>query len=113
MLSPNPQPCSSPFIYTKSLYGPGTTYARPVPGSASSTSDTFADERWFSFDVPAEGLAKGLEDANARFNTTLSTDPARYAMGHFNVENEGTLGVSAGASIRGFNIQVCPAAACQ
>lgn len=100
-------------IIIQSVYSPTSSYARPVAGSAASTNDTFSDERWFAFDVTANGLHKGLRDADARFNTTLPQDPSGYRLGHFNIENEGTLGVSGGASVRDLRIQVCPDGTCQ
>ena len=91
--------------------GPGSSgdYSSQTRGSADSTNSTWEDGfRQFDFTVSAAQLVRGIDAINQKFNFTLSRDPSDWALGHFNIELEGTAGsgASAGHSVRGLEITV-------
>ena len=58
--------------------------------------------------MSAAQLARGINAINRKFNFTLREHPSEWALGHFNLELEGTAGSgeSAGHSVRGLEITV-------
>ena len=91
--------------------GPGASgsYSSQLAGSADSSNSTWDDGfRLFDFTVSAAQLVHGIDAINSRFNFTLGNRPSDWALGHFNLELEGTAGsgASAGHSVRGLEITV-------
>lgn len=89
--------------------GASGSYSSQVAGSADSTNSSWSDGfRLFDFTVSAAQLVHGIDAINQKFNFTLSKDPSDWALGHFNLELEGTAGssASAGHSVRGLEITV-------
>jgi hypothetical protein len=77
-----------------------SNFHRVFPDSANSATSTWAGFRRFHFAIEAAHVAAAMAAANAKFNLTLSTDPADWRLVHTNVEVEGTAGGTAAHSLR-------------
>jgi hypothetical protein len=93
------------------VLGAPSAFHTAAPDSCAASSATWAGFRRVHFTVSAAQLAQGLAAANARFNLSLSLDPAQWAMVHWNVELEGTAGVAAGHSLHSLAITALGAGA--
>ena len=90
------------------VLGAPSAFHTTAPDSAAASTRAWAGWRRIHFTVSAAQVAGAVAAANAKFNLTLSTDAAAWAVVHFNVELEGTAGVSAGHALRGLTIAAVP-----
>ena len=83
------------------------SYSSQQPGSADSANLSWTGFRHFDFTVSAAQLVRGITNINDKFKFDLRSDPAEWALGHFNVELEGTGDAAIAAhSMKGIRISV-------
>lgn len=86
------------------VLGAPSDFHTAAPDSAAASTSTWQGFRRMHFTISATQVAGAIALANAKFNLTLHTDPAAWALVHFNVELEGTANVTAGHSLQGLTI---------
>jgi hypothetical protein len=82
-----------------------SSYHTQSPGCADSSSSTWAGYKLFNFTISAAEFSNGIKDVNARFGTNISITASEWALGHFNVEVEGTGEGRAGMSVQNLRIE--------
>jgi hypothetical protein len=93
---------------------PSERYHTELPGCAHSSNATMPGLRWVGFTISASQFSAAIADANAVSGEGYSTDPADWALGHWNIEAEGTGEGRMGHEVKGLQlalVQPAPAAA--
>jgi hypothetical protein len=91
-------------VIVHGVLGAPSAFHTAAPDSAAASSSPWAGFRRMHFSVSAAQVQAAVLAANAKFNLTLHSDAAQWALVHFNVELEGTAGVSAGHSLHSLSI---------
>ena len=86
------------------VLGAPSAFHTAAADSCAASSEAWAGYRRVHFSVSAAQVRAAIAAANSRFNLTLHTDPAGWALVHWNVELEGTAGVAAGHSLHSLTI---------
>jgi len=86
------------------VLGAPSAFHTAAPDSVAASSSTWAGFQRVHFTVSAAQVGAAITAANAKFNLTMTEDPAQWALVHWNVELEGTAGVAAGHSLHSLTI---------
>ena len=91
-------------VIVHGVLGAPSAFHTAAPDSCAASSQTWAGYQRAHFAVTAAHVRAAMGAANAKFNLSLSLDPAQWALVHWNVELEGTAGVAAGHSLHSLTI---------
>ena len=96
-------------VIVHGVLGAPSDFHTMTADSAASSNACWSGFRLFHWTISAGEIAKAIQMAEAKFNTTLGADPADWELVHTNIELEGTPGVRGAHSLANMTISLTSA----
>ena len=87
-------------VIVHGVLGVPSAFHTMAADSAASSSSVWAGFRTFHWTISAAEVAAAIKGAEAKFNTTLGSDPSEWILVHTNIELEGTSNVRGAHSLK-------------